>query len=676
MSYIRKLNHKLNKLFGGEVEAYFEDNCLVLTGELSYWNEVVAACLIALQENPVSGFVNDISCTEEKKMPYSKPRLEDSFLEFEEPDVLIIGGGVVGCAAARELCKYDLNILLIEKEHDLAMQATGHCGGFIQSGIGVKKDTARHRYIHEGGKMFDALCTELGVVYNRCGQYFYYTNQLWRPFVWLSKLYWRWHGIKEIEIISGEELRRRLPGISPSIACALFLPDCGVLCPHFLTAALAENAVSNGVVIAFNTIVKSIKSEDGVIQSVTTNRGVIHPKIVINAAGAFCEDIAKMAGDRFYSARPAKSTSVLARAGNFSNWGTEPPHGGSAHGGGLTRSVVSAYANSFNMGKFSGMANASGAGKRRSKSGICSILPTAHGSFLIESDNVETINKEDFTTAPYFTDRAVSRGKHVFPALDGKDIFTYFSGIRAFVYGGDFIVGLGKSVSNIIHAAGLGDGGLTASPAIASDAAKMVLSLLSEREDGFIVRENSNFNPVRKAPPTPYNLSLQERSSLIEENPDYGIIVCRCRGISKGEIIEALNRPVKCETTDGLKRRIGIGMGCCQGSFCAPIVHDILAAEKSLSLRHIRKNGGGSAIVYGSLNEFAKRKFDTMLSIRDDNDGEANEYEARLRELAVAKIQESLLRDSGSAVTHNKAVIKSIPRAEHGCGASEPSAHG
>jgi len=612
MSFLGSLNKNFNKMFDGQVAARVEDGCLVLSGELEKWSDIVLAGKTAIHKSPYYGFVNEIECTGEPVMPIKKPRVDDSALEWEEPDVLIIGGGVTGCAIARELSRYKLSILLVEKEHDVAMHASGRNNGLIHSGIGLKKGSQRSKYCKLGNVMFDKVCTELGVDFVRYGQFLSFAKRMWEPFMPLTLLYWKWLGIKGVKVARRDELRSLEPAISSDIGAALHFPGSGVVNPFDLTIAYAENAVQNGAVISFNTIVQGIVTEDGVIKSVKTNRGTIKPKIVINAAGVFCEHIAAMSGDRFYSIHPRKgTTAVLDRKYAYD----------------LVKSAVSV------LGSVS-------AKRKHTKDG--SVILTTDGTVLVGPDTVETIHREDFSTAAFNVKEIIETHARTIPALDQQQIITYFSGIHASTYEEDFIISRGRNISNLIHAAGLQTPGLTAAPAIGVDIAQMAVDFFGGENS---VGTNPDFNPVRTAPPRPSMMDDAERAELIESNPDYGIIVCGCEEISKGEVVNALRRDVRCDSVDGVKRRTRAGMGRCHGSYCCPFIVDIISAEKRLPPQTVKKSGSGSELLFGSTKALMQNKAasTTRISKYEALDPEAS---ARLHKRAEEVINISKRKDS------------------------------
>ena len=560
---IAKIQKKVTAVSGGRVKAELKDNCIVLTGEADSWDEALDACNAAAIPYSKIHVVNDIKVGNLVEKPMRMPAISDSALEGEKPDVLIIGGGISGASIARELSKYKLSILLVEKEPDLAMQASGRNDGEVHPGIDLSKGSLKHYYIRKGNKMYGDVCRELGVEFRRVGQYVCF-NEAWaKPVI---SLYVRKRKyidkIEDSEIISGKELHRREPEFNGSFKFAISNPSTGCVCPYGLTIAYAENAVMNGAKVMLNTAVTGMQVENGRIVSVSTNRGTVFPRIVINAAGVFSEEIARMANDRFFSIHPRRGTNSILdkKAGRYMH------------------SVAS----------IKELASSGG----HTKGG--GILHTVHDNLLIGPDAVETSEKENVATNPESIEKVFTRQKNTMPALSERDIITYFTGVRAPTFEEDFIIEKGRKCENIIHCAGIQSPGLTTAPAVALDIEKMAVEMLGGAE------KNPGFNPVRKPIPALRNMSDEERAAMIKKNPDYGEIVCRCEEISKGEILDALNSPICVPTVDGVKKRVRPGMGRCQGGFCSPLVTKIIAEFLDEPLDKVRKNYDGSVITYGS----------------------------------------------------------------------------
>lgn len=562
---LNQINKKLNARFHGAVRAKLSGGCIILSGELPTWQDTVEACQLAATKYSSTHVVNDIVCREVKSIPMRTPKLQDSALDGRKPDILIIGGGISGVSIARELSKWKLDILLVEKEADLALQASGRNDGEVHPGIDLSKGSKKHYYIRKGNAMFDEICRELDVPFRRVGQYVCFNKGFAKPLVYLYCLYRKKHdGISDTKLISGAELKQIEPNFAEEFKFAISNPSSGCVCPYGLTIAYAENAAQNGAEIALNTAVLDMEVENGEIKSVKTNRGVVYPKLVINAAGVFAEDIAKMAKDRFFSIHPRRGTnSILDKK-------------------------AGAYMHSIASVKDLTVS------KTHSKGG--GILHTVHNNLLIGPDAVETYEKENTETHKESIEAVFSKQKRTMPKLSERDIITYFTGVRAPTFEEDFIIESGRKTKNLIHCAGIQSPGLTTAPAVALDIEKMAVQMLRRVQT---VEKNPKFSPIRHGVPVLKDMNDKQRAEMIRKNPDYGVIVCRCEEISKGEILDALRSPICVPTVDGIKKRIRPGMGRCQGGFCSPLVTQIIAEFLGVPLSEVKKSSADSAITFG-----------------------------------------------------------------------------
>lgn len=562
---IKSINKKLAERFGGAVSAREADGVVTLTGELADWGDVVAACAMCADDRSRWRVVNDIRFTGGEIPPMRLPRLSDGALEGLRPDALVIGGGISGASIARELTRYNISVLLVDKEGDLAMHASSRNDGQVHVGVDLRPGTLKHKYVLRGSAMFDKVCAELGVPFERVGQVVgLYSAWLW-PFALVFALVRRLQGVKDTSVISRKRLRELEPNINPEFKLALYNPNAGIVCPYGLTIAYAENAVENGARVELNAAVVGMEVENGVITAVRTNRGDIFPRVVVNAAGVFAEDAARMAGDRFYSIHPRAGTNSILDKKR----------------GSLIRGVAAVK----NL-KQRTPAHTKGGG----------LVHTADGNLLAGPDARETYLKEDFSTSQDCIDRVFAKQRGTAPELSERDIIASFTGVRACTFEEDFIIERGRKTRNLVHCAGIQSPGLTTAPAAALDVTELVVGIL--RESGLEVSHNADFNPRRVAIPRVRELPERERAELISQNPDYGEIVCRCEEISRGEIIDALERPIRVATTDGVKRRVRPGMGRCQGGFCLPLVMEIIAEHEGIALRAVEKRAG-APIAFG-----------------------------------------------------------------------------
>lgn len=220
-------------------------------------------------------------------------------------------------------------------------------------------------------------------------------------------------------------------------------------------------------------------------------------------------------------------------------------------------------------------------------------MPCVEGNLLIGPNAVEVMDREDFSTK---ANDFLEIKKHL--KLNSKtslaDIITYYSGVRACTWEEDFIVEASERVENLVHAAGIQSPWFASAPAIAEDITNIFVGILKKEME---VSKNKNFNPIRKRIKPVAELSSEERKKLVEENPQYGKIICRCEQISEGEIRDAVRNPLNVYTLDGIKRRVRVSAGRCHGGFCIPHVLKIIAEEKNIPLESITKKGGNYQIV-------------------------------------------------------------------------------
>ncbi|EFW39049.1 [2Fe-2S]-binding domain protein [Treponema phagedenis F0421] len=329
-----------------------------------------------------------------------------------------------------------------------------------------------------------------------------------------------------------------------------------------VTIAYAENAAQNGVEFFLNTAATGMIKNGNAISQIITNRGTCNASLVINAAGFWADVVAGFAGDRFFSIHGRKGTDAI-----------------------LDKRLNGAQKTSAAMPDLLKLR------KGHSKGG--GIMPCIEGNVLIGPNAFEVMDREDFSTsAESLTEikKHLSLNSKVSPA----DIITYYSGVRACTWEEDFIVEASERVENLVHAAGIQSQGFASAPAIAEDVTQIAVDILKKK---IKVELNKNFNPNRKHIQAVAELSSTERQKLIEKDPLYGKIICRCEQISEGEIWDAVNNPLGVLTLNGIKRRVRAGAGRCHGGFCTPHVLKIIAEEKNAPIESITKKGGCSQIV-------------------------------------------------------------------------------
>lgn len=474
-------------------------------------------------------------------------------------DVVIIGAGVTGCAIAREVSRYQVNACVIEKCEDVCCGTSKANSAIVHAGFDAAEGSLMAKLNVQGNEMMEQLAKELDFPFKKNGSLVVCMNEEDLP--GLQTLYDRGvkNGVKELRILTKEEVLEMEPNLSEQVAGALYAPTGGIVCPFNLTIALAENANVNGVEFKFNTEVSDIKAAEG-YYTIETNQGPIEAKYVVNAAGVHADIIHNMVSANKITIIPRRGDYCLLdkTAGNY-----------------VSKTI---FPLPTKLGK-----------------GVL-VSPTVHGNLIVGPTAIDIEDKEGTNTTRAGLDDLISKAGMTVKDLPIRQVITSFAGLRAHEAGHEFIIGEVEDAKQFIDAAGIESPGLSSAPAIGV----MVADILRDKM-GLVEKED--FVATRKGLLDPSKLSLEERNKLIKENPAYGTIICRCESITEGEIIDAIHRPVGAKSLDGVKRRTRAGMGRCQSGFCSPRTMEILERELKLSMEEITKSGGNSKIVTGRTKE-------------------------------------------------------------------------
>ncbi len=470
-------------------------------------------------------------------------------------DAVIIGGGVTGCAIARELSRYEMHAALIEREEDVCSGTSKANSAIVHAGHDAVPGSVKARFNVEGNRMMGELAEDLDFEFDRNGSLILCFAEEDRPA--LQELYDKGvkNGVPDLKIITGDEARAMEPNVSDAVVAALYAPTGGIVCPFGLTIALAENACDNGVEFIFNEEVKKVvKTEKG--YDLETADGVVHTTYVINAAGVYADEIHNMVSERKLHITPRKGDYCLLdkEAGNH------------------VRHTI--FQLPGKLGK-----------------GIL-VTPTIHGNLLTGPTAKNIEDKEATATTAEELAEIMEKGSVSVKNVPFRQVITSFSGLRAHEDGDDFIVGEAEDAPGFFDAAGIESPGLTSAPAIGVYLAKKVAEKAG-------AKKKAEWNGKRKGFVRPEKLSKEERAALIKERPEYGTIICRCEGVSEGEIVDAINRTLGAVSLDGIKRRVRQGMGRCQAGFCTPRTMEILARERGMEMEDICKNAPGSNMLTG-----------------------------------------------------------------------------
>lgn len=462
-------------------------------------------------------------------------------------DVIIIGAGVSGCAIARELSRYQLDICVLERESDICEGTSKANSGIVHGGFDAKPGTLKAKLNVLGNSMMDEMSKKLDFEFKRNGSMVVCQNEMGIPALEKLLEQGKENGVKGMKILKREQALELEPNLADGVYAVLHIPSGGIVCPFGMNIAYAENAAQNGVEFKLGTEVQLIERV-GQDYRIQTNQGVFETKYVINAAGVYADVFHNMVSEQKIHITPRRGDYCLL----------------DKTAGDLVRHTI------FQLPTEKGK-------------GVL-VTPTIHGNLLLGPTAIDIEDKEATATTAKGLQEVLEKCTKSVKNIPFKQVITSFAGLRAHEEHGEFIIGEVEDAKGFIDVAGIESPGLTSAPAIGI----YVRHILAEKME---LKEKENFVEERKGIVRFLDLPKEEQNRLLQENQAYGQIVCRCEQITEGEILDAIHRPLGATTLDGVKRRTRAGMGRCQAGFCTPKVMEILARELHLELKDIRKNG-------------------------------------------------------------------------------------
>ena len=470
----------------------------------------------------------------------------------QQYDVILVGAGVVGSFIARALSRYALSVLWIDKASDVGEGTSKANTAIVHAGYDAQPGALKARLNVAGNAMYDRVCAELSVEFERCGTYVVGLQS--QDGAALDELQQRGqrNGVTGLRRLSADEMRRREPAISPKAIGALFAETGGIVDPFGLCIGASENAVMNGTDLRLETEALSFLREGDAIRGVVTDRGTYRGRWTIIAAGLCSDVLLHRAGLDGFPQKPRKGEYfVLDRVAADT-----------------VRGVLFPCPTPTSKGIL--------------------VTRTVHGNVMLGPNAQQVASRSDASTTATGLGEIMEGALKLVPSLDVRQIIRSFAGLRASGGDGDFMISLPKGVPGLLALAAIDSPGLTAAPAIG----EYVVQMLGEA--GLRLCPKSDYNPTRQGIPRFAKLSRKQQQALIERDPRYGRIVCRCETVTEGEIVAACHAPIPARSYDALKRRTRLGTGRCQGSFDLPLVIRIMARELDCSPLEVRKSGPGT----------------------------------------------------------------------------------
>ena len=478
-------------------------------------------------------------------------------------DIAIVGAGITGCAIARQLARYDLSICVVEAANDIALGASKANGGLVHAGYDPAPGTVKAQVNARGCELYATWAQELGFLFCRTGSMVLGFNDEDRAQLEKLRQNGLANGVPELSIIGPERIHELEPRASAQATCALWCPSTGFVDPFEVAIAALENAVANGVTFMRSAPVEAIEvaggeATDGAAHfTLVTPAGDVRCRYLINAAGNGAADISHMAG--------AEDFQMVWRQGNIVVLDKEP------------RTLMPLYPVPTLVPK-----------------GVI-VTGTVHGNTVITATAAV---REPGDTQTYASDvnALLTGARKLVPDLDTRRVVRAFAGGRPVIQGtNDFFIGQSAVVPGLFQAAGIQSPGVASAPAIAERMEHVM------REAGVALRERADWDPIRRAPDDFDRAPLARKEELIESDPAWGQIVCRCETVPEAEIVAAIRRRPGAVSVEGVKRRCRAGMGRCQSGFCQSRVVAILARELGCDPSEVLLEDTGSWLVEGPL---------------------------------------------------------------------------
>ena len=466
-------------------------------------------------------------------------------------DVTIVGGGVIGCAIARELTRYRLDVALVESEVEVGFGTSKSNSGIIHGGHHTESGTLKGELAWAGNQRWVRLAQELGFGFRRNGDLTVAFDDA--DIETLEKIVQQGQerDIPGVEIWGTDRIRREEPNLNQDIVAAVDGPTAGVVNPYEACFALIECAVANGLDLRVKAPVTSIE-RDGDSFTLEAGGERLETRYVINAAGVHAEKVARMVGLSEPTIRGRKGEEYLLDK---------------RLAGVVQRTIFPC--------------------PTPNSKGIL-VIPTFDGTIMVGPTAQAVEDLEDVTTTAVGATTTFDLARRLVPGISERDCIAEFAGIRAVSGNNDFVIGP-TAVPGFLNAAGIQSPGLTAAPAIA----EMIVEMLGK--DGLDLSLRTEFRRTMPRPVHAAAISVGELTELAERDRAFARVVCRCEMVTEAEIHDAIERGAR--TLDGLKFRTRAGMGRCQGGFCTSRCMQLLAEDSGAAMSAITKRGDGSWMV-------------------------------------------------------------------------------
>ncbi|MEO3973693.1 FAD-dependent oxidoreductase [Streptomyces sp. CAU 1734] len=449
-------------------------------------------------------------------------------------DVVVIGAGVVGSAIARELARRPLRTALLDASDDVGNGTSKANTAILHTGFDAVPGSLEARLVQEGRHLLAAYAAETGIPVEPLGALLVaWDREQLHALPTLAAKAER-NGYHEARLLDAAGVYRAEPRLGPGALGALHVPGESIICPWTTTLAYATEAVRAGVDLHLNCRVRAAGT-DGPHHELTTSRGAVRTRHLINAAGLYADEIDRLLGHTDFTVTPRRGQLIV-----FDKFAR-----------GLVRHILLPVPTALGKGVL--------------------VSPTVYGNVMLGPTAEDLHDKRATGSTAEGLAFLREHGARILPELLDEEVTTVYAGLRSATEQDDYRIRAHPG-ERYITVGGIRSTGLTASMAIAAH----VMELLAETgcDPGPPLRD--------PAPPRMPNLGEAfprpwQRAELIAADPEYGTLVCHCERVSRGEIRDALSSTIPPGSPDGLRRRTRARAGRCQGFYCGAEVGALLA---------------------------------------------------------------------------------------------------
>ncbi len=480
-------------------------------------------------------------------------------------DVLIIGAGAVGVALARELSRFAIEIMVVDRLNDVGGDASKSNSAIIHTGFDAPPNSLESTTVVRANPMFDKLCSDLDIPFRRVGAVLAAITEEEEKELPKIMARARANHIYDVNYLTASQVHKIEPSINPKVRAGLFIPGESIVDPFLLVVALAENAADNGVTFLTDCEVVDLKISKGGFRAEST-RGDIKARFVVNAAGLAADQVSAFLGIKDFNVHPRRGQfQVIDRAAPL-----EVKH------------IILPVPTLISKGKL--------------------IAPTVHGNWLIGPTAEELEDPSSHNTTREGLEEIIAEARKLVPAIDPVWTISQYAGLRPVRTPGGYHLRTFTKLPGYLELSGIRSTGITASLSVA----RIAVQKLSEM--GNPSKPKINYIEKRTGIPCFRDSNNRRKEKFIRRNPLYGHVLCRCETVTEAEVVQAIHRNPGARDLDGIKRRVRAGLGRCQAGFCGMQIPQILSRELGVSMEKISKKGSGSEMFIGKTKSLRKKR--------------------------------------------------------------------